>query len=379
MNDLLVKDDLIQKRTEGIQEYRFQCYRNNKIIAPNKNRSYKACFATRDSLVKTIDMQITEAELEFRSAQLLDLPAGDYQLEIREIIDDKIHAIYPSDRSLTFHIKQNNTDLPTGTVSSLTLDEFVSEFKRLIKTSSGGTGADVSIDVNKRIITVNDESLTIPAEIDLSKFASKEDLVGLVKQADLVEYAKKNEIPSTPDLTPYAKLSDLNKYATNESVDDKLSQPVKPTHPPMNYWLDRTTNPWTIWFDNGCGLQFPDYGTVGSIYGYGFSANAQSTNLDTWPLIGVVMSASHGTLTLDAISKITDRADYWAPSMKVINPIRTDAGDYDWSNVYFNDESRAKKGQYQSDRQKVMLRVMYELGIWSIDDIKPFGLVKKEG
>ena len=379
MNDLLVKDDLIQKRTEGIQEYRFQCYRNNKIIAPNKNRSYKACFATRDSLVKTIDMQITETELEFRSAQLLDLPAGDYQLEIREIIDDKIHAIYPSDRSLTFHIKQNNTDLPTGTVSSLTLDEFVSEFKRLIKTSSGGTGADVSIDVNKRIITVNDESLTIPAEIDLSKFASKEDLVGLVKQADLVEYAKKNEIPSTPDLTPYAKLSDLNKYATNESVDDKLSQPVKPTHPPMNYWLDRTTNPWTIWFDNGCGLQMPDYGTAESIYGYGFSANIQNTNLATWPLIGVIMSASHGTLTLDAISKITDRADYWAPSMKVINPIRTDAGDYDWSNVYFNDESRAKKGQYQSDRQKVMLRVMYELGIWSIDDIKPFGLVKKEG
>ena len=379
MNDLLVKDDLIQKRTEGIQEYRFQCYRNNKIIAPNKNRSYKACFATRDSLVKTIDMQITETELEFRPAQLLDLPAGDYQLEIREIIDDKIHAIYPSDRSLTFHIKQNNTDLPTGTVSSLTLDEFVSEFKRLIKTSSGGTGADVSIDVNKRIITVNDESLTIPAEIDLSKFASKEDLVGLVKQADLVEYAKKNEIPSTPDLTPYAKLSDLNKYATNESVDDKLSQPVKPTHPPMNYWLDRTTNPWTIWFDNGCGLQFPDYGTAESIYGYGFYANIQNTNLDTWPLIGGIMSASHGTLTLDAISKITDHADYWGPNTKVINPIRTDAGGYDWSNVYFNDDSRAKKGQYQSDRQKVMLRVMYELGIWSIDDIKPFGLVKKEG
>ena len=377
MNDLLVKDVLIQKRTEGIQEYRFQCYRNNKIIAPNKNRSYKACFATRDSLVKTIDMQITEAELEFRSAQLLDLPAGDYQLEIREIIDDKIHAIYPSDRSLTFHIKQNNTDLPTGTVSSLTLDEFVSEFKRLIKTSSGGTGADVSMDVNKRIITVNDESLTIPAEIDLSKFASKEDLVGLVKQADLVEYAKKNEIPSTPDLTPYAKLSDLNKYATNESVDDKLSQPVKPTHPPMNYCLDRTTNPWTIWFDNGCGLQFPNYGTVGSIYGYGFSANERNTNLVPYPLSGVVMSASHGSLTLDVISKKTNSFEYWASDTKVINPIRTDADGYDWSNVYFNDESRAKKGQNYTDRQRVMLRVMYELGIFSVEDLKPFGLVKK--
>ncbi|TGY49844.1 hypothetical protein E5338_01140 [Limosilactobacillus reuteri] len=377
MNDLLVKDDLIQKRTEGIQEYRFQCYRNNKIIAPNKNRSYKACFATRDSLVKTIDMQITEAELEFRSAQLLDLPAGDYQLEIREIIDDKIHAIYPSDRSLTFHIKQNNTDLPTGTVSSLTLDEFVSEFKRLIKTSSGGTGADVSIDVNKRIITVNDESLTIPAEIDLSKFASKEDLVGLVKQADIVEYAKKNEIPSTPDLTPYAKLSDLNKYATNESVDDKLSQPVKPTHPPMNYWLDRTTNPWTIHFDNGSAIQFTEYGTTPTVYGYGFSLDLRATGLSIWPLVGNIISAARGTLTLETVSKAVGSADYWSGNNNVINPVKDDADSFNWEDVFFNDASRNKKNEYQSARQKEMLKIMYKLGIWSYEDLKQFGLKKK--
>ena len=157
----------------------------------------------------------------------------------------------------------------------------------------------------------------------------------------------------------------------------KVSNESSVKHAPTGWTLDRTTNPWTIWFDNGCGLQMPDYGTVESIYGYGFSANIQNTDLATWPLIGVIMSASHGTLTLDAISKITDRADYWASDTKVINPIRTDAGDYDWSNVYFNDESRAKKGQYQSDRQKVMLRVMYELGIFSVEDLKPFGLVKK--
>ena len=157
----------------------------------------------------------------------------------------------------------------------------------------------------------------------------------------------------------------------------KVSNESSARHAPIGWTLDRTTNPWTIWFDNGCGLQMPDYGTLATVYGYGFSANVQNTNLDTWPLIGGIMSASHGTLTLDAISKITDRADYWGPNTKVINPIGTDAGDYDWSNVYFNDDSRAKKGQYQSDRQKVMLRVMYELGIFSVADLKPFGLVKK--
>lgn len=157
----------------------------------------------------------------------------------------------------------------------------------------------------------------------------------------------------------------------------KVSNESSARHAPTGWTLDRTTNPWTIWFDNGCGLQMPDYGTLATVYGYGFSANVQNTKLDQCPLSGVVMSASHGTLTLDAISKITGSADYWGPNAKVINPIRTDAGDYDWSNVYFNDDSRAKKGQYQSDRQKVMLRVMYELGIFSAEDLKPFGLVKK--
>ena len=157
----------------------------------------------------------------------------------------------------------------------------------------------------------------------------------------------------------------------------KVSNESSVKHAPTGYTLDRTTNPWTLWFDNGCGLQFPNYGTAGSIYGYGFSANERNTNLDPYPLSGVVMSASHGSLTLDVISKKTGSFEYWASDTKVINPIRTDADGYDWSNVYFNDESRAKKGQNYTDRQRVMLRVMYELGIFSVEDLKPFGLVKK--
>lgn len=157
----------------------------------------------------------------------------------------------------------------------------------------------------------------------------------------------------------------------------KVSNESSARHAPTGWTLDRTTNPWTIWFDNGCGLQIPEYGTLATIYGYGFPANVQNTSLDIWPVVGGIMSASHGTLTLDAISKTIDHADYWGPNTTVINPIRTDAGDYDWSNVYFNDGSRDRKGQYQSDRQKVMLRVMYELGIFSVGDLKPFGLVQK--
>ena len=499
-----------QKRTDNLEKYLIQLIDDGKPTLLDQSVNYRAFITYNGSLVTPtgIELTIQDNQLVLDSAKL-DFPAGIYRFEIWAEKDGQ-RAIYPDTGMKRLVINANAIDLPNGTVTSLTLDEFVKEFREATKGIEGqGPNADISIDVAKRTITINGKSLTIPEPVDLGGLASKDDIAGLVKQTELAEYAKKNdlpdltgyakmsdlpsvtdlvnkselanyakksEIPSTPDLTPYetkenaektyatkqaladiqltpgkngengksaydiakehgytdteenwlkslhgrdgidgksgqngvnglsayevaqkngfsgteqewldslkgkdgqdADDVDLSNYATKDDLKKVTSNTTR--HAPTAWTLDRTTNPWTIWFDNGCGLQMPDYGTLATVYGYGFPANVQNTNIDTWPLSGVVMSASHGTLTLDAISKITGKADYWGPNAKVINPIRTDAGDYDWSNVYFNDDSRAKKGQYQSDRQKVMLRVMYELGIWSIDDIKPFGLTKKE-
>lgn len=260
----------------------------------------------------------------------------------------------------------------------------------------------ITYDQDTKSLTINGTKIELPSNVDLSGYYTKSEVDSKLAQAasdgkvDLTGYLTKTDASKTyatkselPDLTNYAKMSDLPSitdlvkkselanYATKDDLKTVTSNANR--RAPMGYTLDRTTNPWTIWFDNGCGLQMPDYGTAASLYGYGFYANEQNTSLAVYPLTGVVMSASHGTLTLDTISKKTNSFEYWALDTKVINPVRTDADGYDWSNVYFNDESRAKKGQNYTDRQRVMLRVMYELGIWSIDDIKPFGLTKKEG
>ena len=60
-----------------------------------------------------------------------------------------------------------------------------------------------------------------------------------------------------------------------------------------------------------------------------------------------------------------------------INPINGDTDSYDWSNVYFNDVSRAGNKDYPNYRQKNFFKACYELGIYTFDDLKPFGLVKK--
>lgn len=147
-------------------------------------------------------------------------------------------------------------------------------------------------------------------------------------------------------------------------------------HAPTGYTLDRTTNPWTIWFDNGSAIQFPSYSTTATIYGYGQAIYLYSTSWIGWPLISSILSASHGTLTLDTLTKVNGSADYWDVA-KVINPINSDADSYDWSNVYFNDVSRAGNKDYINYRQKNFFKACYELGIYTFDDLKPFGLVKK--
>lgn len=422
-----------QKRTDNLEKYLIQLIDDGKPTLLDQSVNYRAFITYDGSLVTPtgIELTIQDNQLVLDSAKL-DFPAGIYRFEIWAEKDGQ-RAIYPDTGMKRLVINANAIDLPNGTVTSLTLDEFVKEFKEAAKGIKGqGPNADISIDVAKRTITINGKSLTIPEPVDLGGLASKDDIAGLVKQTELAEYVKKNDLPDLtgyakmsdlpsvtdlvnkselanyakksdlpviPDLTPflktadadkkfatkseipsldgYARKTDLSNYATKDDLKTVTSNTTR--HAPMAWTLDRTTNPWTIWFDNGCGLQFLDYSTVPTVYGYGFSVNTQNTNIDAWPLMGTIISASRGTLTLNNISKLHGSADYWGPNTTVINPIKTDASNYDWSNVYFNDEDRAKSDDYHYNRQRNIFRVMYELGIWSIDDIKPFGLTKKEG
>lgn len=139
MNDLKALSVLTQKRTEGVQTYLFQLMQDKRPALPESKYRYVASFATSESLVKQVDMTINQRLIEFNSDQILDLPAGVYRLEVYEIIDNVIHAIFPSNRDLKFTVLYNTMDLPNGTVSSLTLDEFRKQFEDLAKRISTGT------------------------------------------------------------------------------------------------------------------------------------------------------------------------------------------------------------------------------------------------
>lgn len=211
MNDLKVYDTLVEKRSEGVQKYRFGLLRDGEEVTPREGSSYKLAFVTQESLVYLTDLNVVGGLLELSSSDITNLPAGVYRIEVQEVTISGAQSFYPSNRMVMFTIKQNARDLPEGAVSSLTLDGFLKEFEEQVKHAGG---LDTSIDTASRTITIGGKSIAVPTVVDISNLASRDDLKGLVKEAE------------------------LTRYATTESVDAKLQALGSDTKQPMYFHVD---------------------------------------------------------------------------------------------------------------------------------------------
>lgn len=168
------------------------------------------------------------------------------------------------------------------------------------------------------------------------------------------------------------------KELGNEGSEQDFINSLKPTgtrRGPIGYTLDRTTTPWTIHFDNGCSLQMPDYPTTATVYGYGFGSiySLFSQQVDNYPIAISILKSSNGALSLAQWSKANGSALYWADSTRVINPIN-DKEKFDFTNAKYKKDDN---NSISLARQKNVIRVMFELGIWSEDDILDLEVVRK--
>ena len=146
-----------------------------------------------------------------------------------------------------------------------------------------------------------------------------------------------------------------------------------PRRAPMAYTLDRSSVPWTLWFDNGCGLQLPSYAETATIYGYGQSINLQNKRWDSFPLVGNIISLSSGNLTLDNVKNTVD-AIYWADDTTVLNPIKN-KDDYTWITARCGE--KGSKPQWVWEREANIVRVMYQLGTWDAKTVESLGAVRR--
>lgn len=160
----------------------------------------------------------------------------------------------------------------------------------------------------------------------------------------------------------------------NKALQEQLAL-VKPAprRAPMAYTLDRSSVPWTLWFDNGCGLKLPSYAETATIYGYGQSINLQNKRWNSFPLVGNIISLSSGNLTLDNVKNTVD-AIYWADDTTVLNPIKN-KDDYTWITARCGE--KGSKPQWAWEREANIVRVMYQLGIWDAKTVESLGAVRR--
>lgn len=171
----------------------------------------------------------------------------------------------------------------------------------------------------------------------------------------------------------YEIWQELGNEGSKQDFIDSL-KPEITRHAPTSYTLDRTTVPWTIIFDNGCSLQMPDYKTTETVYGYGFgNVSPFGQTVVAFPIALSILRSSNGSLSIPQWKSNNGGALYWADSTRVINPIN-DKEKFDFTNAKYNENDT---NSISLVRQKNVIRVMFELGIWSEDDILDLGVVRK--
>ena len=329
---------------------------------------------------------ITQNTVSFNFDKIL--PVGSYVLEI--IVGN---YVFPSNNRVIITIEQTYGDFEPEYLVKVTYEELkadVDDVKTKIEQFENTLNANET-NVNQELLAINQNASDMNKRIESLENREDKDTVyddtPIIKRISALE-EKEDTDTIYDDSSIIERIETLEAKPDNDTIYDdtgitkrieKLEASVT-RRAPTGYTLDRTTTPWTIWFDNGCGMIIPEYGTTASIYGYGQGQNAYNNNFSAYPLPPTIMSVSHGTLTIDKIKTIEGSCDFWASGITIINPIR-DRNDYDWTNARFNKASLDYAGDpyysYKYVRQQYFIRTMYELGIWSDEEVLSLGATKK--
>ncbi|TGY52903.1 collagen-like triple helix repeat-containing protein [Ligilactobacillus murinus] len=339
----LVKiDHSVQKARDTSRVYELTLFDGSERVAIADNAKVVVKVGNLTGFLFDIEPKIIDGKIKINSDSFSELPPDIYRLEVWITKDDKL-SIYPDESQAQIRLNSTLNDVQGTTLSVITIEQLRKEIAE-----SGGAGEPV-------VGPKGDQGDPGPAGKD-----------GL------------NGHNGKDGKSAYQIWLDLGNSGSEQDFINSLkpsgsSSNVGARHAPTAWTLDRSTTPWTLWFDNGCGLQFPEYATTATVYGYGFLESTESTAFNDWPLVPNIIKASRGAITVDAFKVAKGVFDYWSPTAKVIKPLQ-DASKFDWSNAFGNEGTNA--GSY--GRKPVFARVMFELGIWSETDVLSLGATRKE-
>lgn len=376
-----------------------------KEVQLNPEHSYKLKIKNNTGYLTEYDLEIKDNQLILTTDKLKDFTPDDYEVEVWDSYEDK-DSIYPDEDYGTFKIDKNVSEVDGKTIPVITIEEFNKRIDETLKKvenieqikgekgDPGERGADgrrgsilwqfkeafsngnynmvlryklntingESVEVGDWILDINNKMCPVTSTIGVLIYVDKNSMMELPKGAD--------------GKSAYQIWLDLGNTGSEADFLNSLKGGGSGVrHAPTGYSLDTSTKPWTIWFDNGCGFQMPNWWNNKAFYSYGRDESRWNNKFDIYDHPRNIEKVSRGVITAEDMAQgkkvDSNYASYWNDSFVVLNPIR-DRNDYDWSNVKFNDISDV-------NNQKWIARTLYELGIWSGETFESFGAVRKAG
>ncbi|HFI0082562.1 TPA: hypothetical protein ACGOR9_000164 [Streptococcus suis] len=337
------------------------------------------------------DAEVVDNQVTFNLPNTL--PVGSYIVEVE-------HAgyVFPSTNSVVLTVNENLGDVITDEIAELlTVDDYIKQ-----KLADFQTG-QIDLDELASKLTIpqyDDGPLTtqisdILTEISVLKQSQEQsvqyDDSELKSRLTALENKTDNDtiyddtiidqrltaLESRPVGSSYDDTAIRNEIAVlkaKESYDDTevksrltaLEQgsgtgSVSVRRAPMSYTLDRTTNPWTVYFDNGCSMVIKNGSASELPYWYNYGQIPSATQILTENYIPFqVIRLSQGLISYQQWSTST-RNVHTYNNVEVSNPIN-DINQYNWSG-YTN----------QSTGHVSLAKTLFALGIASESDILSLG------
>ena len=369
----LTIDPRVSKHQDTQTKLKIALIEDNNRVSLNSNSEYQFKIKNSSGYLKSEKLTIEDNRLVLTTDKFKDLTPDAYSFEVWENED----SIYPSENYGYFKITKNVSEVDGETIPVITIEDFEKRFDEAIKNAKGdkgdtGTviwyallvqeGVDVPISELRDINWSHDNLYNRKPQINdwvyddymrllygVTKVNEEEETVILRKMANL-GLGKSN----------YDIWLELGNKGTKQDYLDYIAAKSSKVerHAPTGWSLDVSTKPWTVWFDNGVGLQFPDF--------------YNNTTVHSDSVIGSLLKLSNNAFALThSFKKVWSISNSWGDfkyyitsKTVVINPVNTKITDWDNRNygIQMSDPIPGHGG-YPLYKAGDIVRVLYGLGI----------------
>ena len=369
-------------------------FEDDSKVSLDNDADYQFKIKNSSGYLKSETLTIEDDRLVLTTDKFKDLTPDAYSFEVW--VDED--SIYPSDSYGYFKITKNVSEVDGETIPVITIEDFEKRFDEAIKNAKGDKGERGPQGLQGPVGPQGPKG-------ERGEVGPKGEKGDTGPQGDKGDKGEKGDKGDTGERGADGK-DGINGTNGRDGIDGKNGQdgksayqiwldlgnsgseqefinslkPKVERHAPTGYTLDTSAKPWTIWFDNGCGIQYPSYYNIPWSYGQGNTeANFGNDLSRSCPHKTMIRISNSSFLLYKYTNREIEVFVNYDKNIKVINPIRTDADKFDWSRCYGNKNTKSD-GTFDEEllqKKTQFARAVYEVGIWSEEDVIKLGAVRK--